>query len=57
MFITETVNYLEDTEHWATSSYQKSTCSFEPGTVEDVGIAVCVLYHTHVFLFTKMRWI
>lgn len=29
--------YEKDIYHWASSSTQKSTCTVEPGTVEDVG--------------------
>lgn len=44
MFIAVSVNYLEDISHWASSSTQTAACSFEPGTPEDVGIAVSVLH-------------
>ena len=29
--------YEKDIYHWASSSTQKSTCTVEPGTLEDVG--------------------
>lgn len=32
--------YAQDISHWASSSTQIAACSFEPGTVADVGIAV-----------------
>ncbi|KAI9458759.1 hypothetical protein HD554DRAFT_2207065 [Boletus coccyginus] len=35
-----TGNYFEDISHWASSSTQIAACSFEPGTLEDIGIAV-----------------
>jgi hypothetical protein len=34
------LHYLEDIDHWASSSSQVARCSFEPGTSLDVGIAV-----------------
>ena len=44
MFIAASVNYLEDISHWAGSNTQVAACSFEPGTPEDVGIAVSMLH-------------
>ncbi|KAG9308224.1 FAD dependent oxidoreductase [Chiua virens] len=35
--------YLEDISHFASSSTQFAECSFEPGTPEDVGIALRIL--------------
>ena len=32
-----TIMYEKDIYHWASSSTQKSTCTVEPGTLEDVG--------------------
>ena len=32
--------YARDIEHWSLSSSQNSTCSVEPGTVEDVSVVV-----------------
>jgi hypothetical protein len=32
--------YEKDNYHWSSSSSQASECSFEPATVQDVGIAV-----------------
>ncbi|KAF8551729.1 FAD-binding domain-containing protein [Imleria badia] len=40
------LNYLEDISHWASSSTQIAACSFEPGTVADVGIALRILNQT-----------
>ncbi|KAF8124589.1 FAD dependent oxidoreductase [Boletus edulis] len=40
------VNYLEDISHWGVSSTQLAACSFEPGTPEDVGIALRILGET-----------
>ncbi|KAG0693488.1 hypothetical protein DFH29DRAFT_881405 [Suillus ampliporus] len=34
--------YIKDNYHWASSSSQISACSFEPGTIEDLGKAVRV---------------
>ncbi|KAF8551796.1 FAD-binding domain-containing protein [Imleria badia] len=38
--------YQEDISHWALSSTQVAACSFEPGTPEDVGIALKILGQT-----------
>ncbi|KAG6332795.1 hypothetical protein ID866_6297 [Astraeus odoratus] len=35
--------YDNDIEHWATSSTQQAMCAFEPGTIEDVGIALKII--------------
>ncbi|KAI6120590.1 hypothetical protein EDD16DRAFT_1518683 [Pisolithus croceorrhizus] len=35
-----TLPYPRDVTHWASSSSQNATCSFEPGTAEDLGKAV-----------------
>ncbi|EGO04139.1 hypothetical protein SERLA73DRAFT_119696 [Serpula lacrymans var. lacrymans S7.3] len=40
------VDYDKDVYHWASSSSQASTCSFEPGTAEDVAIALQILGNT-----------
>ncbi|KAF8551797.1 FAD-binding domain-containing protein [Imleria badia] len=40
------LNYLEDISHWSSSCNQTSACSFEPGTPEDVGIALQILAQT-----------
>ncbi|KAG9316804.1 hypothetical protein JVU11DRAFT_2869 [Chiua virens] len=40
------VKYLEHINHWATSSTQSSACSFEPGTTEDISIALRILGQT-----------
>lgn len=37
-------NYERDIEHWASSSTQIAACSFEPGRVEDVGVAVSTFF-------------
>lgn len=44
MFVAVSVNYEGDISHWALTSTQTAACSFEPGTAEDVGIAVSTLY-------------
>ncbi|KAI6130770.1 FAD-binding domain-containing protein [Pisolithus croceorrhizus] len=36
-------SYEENIRHWASSSTQRATCSLEPGTASDVGIALQVL--------------
>ncbi|KAG8216423.1 hypothetical protein J3R82DRAFT_6528 [Butyriboletus roseoflavus] len=43
----ESVSYSEDISHWASSSTQVAACSFEPGTPEDVGIALRILGQTN----------
>lgn len=42
-----------DIAHWTNSSSQKSACSVEPGTPQDVGVVVspCTLYHRHLAMF------
>ncbi|KAK0184491.1 FAD dependent oxidoreductase [Armillaria mellea] len=40
------LSYVEDNEHYATSSSQTSKCSVEPGTAEDVGIILGILGET-----------
>ncbi|EJD05537.1 FAD-binding domain-containing protein [Fomitiporia mediterranea MF3/22] len=35
--------YVNDTEHWAVSSQQNSTCSIEPTSADDVGTIIGVL--------------
>ncbi|OAX38750.1 FAD-binding domain-containing protein [Rhizopogon vinicolor AM-OR11-026] len=35
--------YTKDNEHWAISSSQTSTCSFEPATAADVAVALQIL--------------
>ncbi|KAF8124590.1 hypothetical protein EV363DRAFT_1403151 [Boletus edulis] len=39
-------NYRENIHHWASSSTQFSACSFEPGTLEDISIALEILGQT-----------
>lgn len=53
MFITGTGNYFEDISHWASSSTQIAACSFEPGTLEDIGIAVSMRYEMYCLFFTE----
>lgn len=36
----DSLRFIEDTHHWASSSSRVAECSFEPGTPSDVGIAV-----------------
>ncbi|KAI6043573.1 FAD-binding domain-containing protein [Pisolithus marmoratus] len=36
-------SYEENIRHWASSSTQRATCSFEPGTASDIGIALQIL--------------
>ncbi|KAI0773004.1 FAD-binding domain-containing protein [Trametes elegans] len=36
--------YAKDIEHWATSSAQDAACSVEPGTAEDVGTILRILW-------------
>ncbi|KAG0696311.1 FAD-binding domain-containing protein [Suillus ampliporus] len=38
--------YIKDNYHWASSSSQISACSFEPGTIEDLGKALKILGDT-----------
>ncbi|VDC03790.1 unnamed protein product [Peniophora sp. CBMAI 1063] len=38
--------YLRDIEHWSLSSSQNSTCSVEPGTIEDVAIIMKIIGNT-----------
>ncbi|EIW78113.1 FAD-binding domain-containing protein [Coniophora puteana RWD-64-598 SS2] len=40
------LHYAKDVYHWASSSSQNSACSFEPGTPEDVGIALQIIANT-----------
>ncbi|KAL4063633.1 hypothetical protein V8B97DRAFT_2026278 [Scleroderma yunnanense] len=35
--------YIGDVSHWASSSSQNATCSFEPGTAEDLGMALNII--------------
>ncbi|KAG9308226.1 hypothetical protein JVU11DRAFT_12244 [Chiua virens] len=39
-------NYLEDISHWTQLGTQYAACSFEPGTPEDVGVALQILGRT-----------
>jgi len=48
-----TAHYLEDIEHWATSSTQNSTCSVEPGTAQDVGTILQILGSTNTSFAVK----
>ncbi|KAF9225427.1 FAD-binding domain-containing protein [Gyrodon lividus] len=38
-----TLPYPRDVTHWASSSSQNATCSFEPGTAEDLGTALQII--------------
>ncbi|KAF9245769.1 FAD-binding domain-containing protein [Melanogaster broomeanus] len=38
-----TLPYPRGVTHWASSSSQNATCSFEPGTAEDLGIALQII--------------
>ncbi|KAG9308232.1 hypothetical protein JVU11DRAFT_12250 [Chiua virens] len=38
--------YLEDIFHWTSSSSQYAACSLEPGTAEDIGVALRILGRT-----------
>ncbi|KZV76893.1 FAD-binding domain-containing protein [Peniophora sp. CONT] len=40
--------YAADIEHWSLASTQNSTCSVEPGTVEDVSVILKVIGETRV---------
>ncbi|KAI6012493.1 hypothetical protein F5J12DRAFT_971150 [Pisolithus orientalis] len=43
VFYPGTLPYPRDVTHWASSSSQNATCSFEPGTAEDLGKALNVI--------------
>ncbi|KAJ8590730.1 FAD-binding domain-containing protein [Rhizopogon salebrosus TDB-379] len=43
---TDSLHYIQDINHWASSSMQIAKCSFEPGTSSDVGIALQILGKT-----------
>ena len=51
--VAASLNYAQDIMHWASSSTQIAVCSFEPGTVEDVGIVVNTFGLVDVPVFTK----
>jgi len=53
VFVTGSGNYFEDISHWASSSTQIAACSFEPGTLEDVGIAVSMHYEMYGSFFHR----
>ncbi|KAG9308233.1 FAD-binding domain-containing protein [Chiua virens] len=40
--------YLKDIKHWTSWSTQFAACSFEPGTPEDVGIALRIIARTRM---------
>lgn len=47
------INYIQDNAHWASTSSQDSTCSVEPGSIEDVGKILQILGSTNTSFAVK----